>query len=128
MCVWMDTAILGLFSSLSAFVLSIVMNPCSPSAIMSSFRIFLLSVNRGRLNLVIVIIENSGQITHVEIHHSQEYFLEVIVHVPLDVDVFHLYGWHDHPLPNIIHILLLKLAYIFFSQFNFPQISETSPI
>ncbi len=88
------------FSSSSTFVDSIVMNPCSPPAILSSFRIFLSSANRGRLNLV---SSNRKQWSVKDkIHHTQEYILEVIVHVPLDVDVFHLYRRHNHPLPNII--------------------------
>ncbi len=34
-------------------------------------------------------------------HHTQVYWFDVVVQVPLHVCVFHLYWWNNHPLSNI---------------------------
>ena len=66
---------------------------------------FLLA-KMGRMLHLVSSIDDRGHIIQ-DARHTHVYFFQVIVHVPLDVYVFHLYRWHYHPLPNVISIASL---------------------
>ncbi len=82
----------------------VFMKPCNPSATSFRFRILSSPANRGRLYLV---SSSYGNWDIQDAIHTHVNFLQVVVHVPLDIDVFHLYWRNDYPNPNIFRIATL---------------------